>query len=93
MVDFFNGLDLNNQKYQTNGTASDKGYKEKFLFNMKDFVLFGTEYPSMFFMSTRFLRDKIYGSRVLKFQLYYIRDTTHPSNKCLVELCCEIHYM
>ena len=60
---------------------------------MKDFVSFGTDHQSMYFMSTRFLRDKINGVRVPQFQLDYIRDTTDPSHKNLVKLCCEVHYM
>ena len=44
-------------------------------------------------MSTRFLKDKIYGVHVPKFQLAYIYDTTQPSHKILVKLCCEMNYM
>ena len=54
---------------------------------------FGTDRQSMYFMSTIFLKDNINGVRVPKFQLDYIRDTTHPSHKYLVKFCRELHYM
>ena len=38
MVNFLNKLQLNDQKYQNNGTVRDESYKRKFLFPMKDFV-------------------------------------------------------
>ena len=63
------------------------------LFNTKDFVSFVTYCQSMYFMSNRFLKDKINGFRVQQFQLSYIYDTTHPSHKNLVKLFCEVHYM
>ena len=44
-------------------------------------------------MSTRFLKDKIDGLCVQKFQLAYICDTTHPTDKQLVKFCCEVHYL
>ena len=47
----------------------------------------------MYFMSTRFLKYKIYGVRVPKFQITYIRDTTHPSHNVFDRLCHEVHYM
>ena len=47
----------------------------------------------MCFMLTRLLKDKIYGIIFPKFQLAYIRNTTHPSHKKLVKLCREVHYM
>ena len=37
MVGFVNKLELNGQKYQTNGNVGDENYKLKFLFPMKDF--------------------------------------------------------
>ena len=43
MVDFFNKLELIDQKYQTNGTIIGESYKGKLLFTMKDFVSFGTD--------------------------------------------------
>ena len=49
MVDFVNKLELNYQKYKTNGTVRDESYKGKFSFPMKDFVSFGTYRHSMIF--------------------------------------------
>ena len=89
MVDFMNKLELSDQKYQTNGNIIDENYKGKFLFTIKYFVSFGTDFQSMYFMSTIFLKDKIHGVRVTKFQLAYIRKSTHLSYKkwlnCVVE--------
>ena len=36
---------------------------------------------SMYFMSTVFLKDNIYGVRVPQFQLAFIHDTTYHSHK------------
>ena len=47
----------------------------------------------MYFMSTIFLKDNTDGFCVPQFQIYYIRDTTHPSHKNLVKLCCKLHSM
>ena len=41
MVNFVNKLELNYQQYQTNRNLRDGNYKGKFVFPMKDFVLFG----------------------------------------------------
>ena len=65
---------------------------ESFIF-MKDIVSFGTYRQSIYFMYTRFLKENIDGVRVPQFKLAYICDTTHPSNKILVRLCCEVHYV
>ena len=78
MVDFVNKLELSYQKYQTDGNVRNEDYKGKLLFHMMDFVVFGTYFPSMYFMSTRFLKDEINLVRVPPFQLAYIFDTTHP---------------
>ena len=43
MVEFINKLELNDKKYQTNGTVRDKNYKRKFLFTLKNLVSFGTD--------------------------------------------------
>ena len=56
MVDCFNKIYLNDHKYQTNGTTIYESYKLNFLFPMNNFVLFGEDSQSMFFMSTRFLK-------------------------------------
>ena len=93
MVDFLNKLELSDQKYQNNGNLRDEHYNGKFLFPMKYFVSFGTDCHSMYFMSTRFLKKNINGVRVPKFQFSYICNTTHPSHKNLVGLCCEVNYM
>ena len=44
-------------------------------------------------MSTRFVKDKIYGVQVPQFQIDYISDTTNPSHRILVKLCHDVHYM
>ena len=61
MVDFVNKLELIDQKYQTNGNVRDENYNGKFLFTMNYFFSFGTDLQSMYFMSTRFLKDMING--------------------------------
>ena len=60
---------------------------------MKDFVSFGTNFQSMYFMSTRILKDNIDWVRVPQFQLDFVHNTTHTSHKVLVKLCYEVHYM
>ena len=50
MVDFVNKLELSDQKYQTNGILGSENYKEKFLFPMKEYSLFGTDHQSIFNM-------------------------------------------
>ena len=72
MVDFDNQIYFSDQKYQNNGTARDEKYKGNLLFTMKDFVSFGTDPQSIFFMSTRFLKYNIDGVCVPTFQLTYI---------------------
>ena len=67
MVDFVNKVEFKDQKYQTNGTVRDGSYKGKLLFPMKDFVSFGTDRQSMFFMPTRLLKQNIYGVHVPQF--------------------------
>ena len=47
----------------------------------------------MYFMSTIFLKENTDGFCVPQFQIYYIRDTTHPSHKNLVKFFHEVHYM
>ena len=80
MVYFVNKIELSGQKYNTNGNVRDENYNGKFLFTMKDFVSFGTDCQSIYFMSTRFLKEKINGVRVPPFQIAYIHDTTHISH-------------
>ena len=77
MVDFVNKLDFSNQIYQTNGTVRDENYKGELSFHMKEFVSFGEKMSVNICMSTIFLKDKIDGVRVPKFELSYISDTTH----------------
>ena len=60
---------------------------------MNNFVPFGTDGQSMYLISTRFLKDKIDGVSVPKFQLDYICNRTHPLHKNSVKLCCEVNYM
>ena len=64
MVDFVNKIELSDQKYKTNATAIYDNCNEKFLFTMMEFVSFGTYIQLMYFMSTRLLKDKIYGVHV-----------------------------
>ena len=64
MFEFVNKLELYDHKYQTYRTVKDEKYKEKFLFTIKYFVSFGTGRQPIYFMSTRFLKDKIDGVRV-----------------------------
>ena len=70
-----------------------ENYKGKLLFAMKDIVSFRTDSQPMYFMSTIFLKGKIDGFHITKFQLDYICNTTHPPHKILVKLCCQLHYM
>ena len=64
-----------------------------FLFPIMDFVSFRTYCQQVYFISTRLLKDNTNRVLVPQFQLAYIGDTTHPSNKTLVKLCCGVHYM
>ena len=66
---------------------------KSFIFTMKGFVSFGTDFQSMYFILNIFLTDNINGVRAPQFQLAYIRYTTHPFYKYLVKLCCEVYYM
>ena len=91
MVFFVNKLELSDQKYKTIGNLRDENYKWKFSFPMKNCVSFGTYLQSMYFMSIRFLKDKINGVRVPQFQLVQISDTTHPSHKNW--LICVVKYI
>ena len=56
MVCFVNKIDSSEQRYQNNETVIYKNYKLKFLFPIKDFLLFGTGCQSMYFISTKFLK-------------------------------------
>ena len=58
---------------------------------MKGFVSFGKYQQSIYFMSTRFSKEKTNRVRVPQFQLACICDTNHRSHKHLVKLCCEVH--
>ena len=69
MVKFVNKIELSDQKHQTAGNIRGENYKGKFLFAMKDFVSFGTDSQSIYFISIKLLKDKINGVRVPKFQL------------------------
>ena len=74
MVDFVNKLELSDKKYQTNRNIGYENYKGKLLFPMNKFVSFGTYCLSIYFMTTIFLKENIYGVRVPQFQLDYICD-------------------
>ena len=54
---------------------------------------FCADHKSMYFMSTRFLKDKMNGVHVQRFKIAYICDTTDSSHKTLVKLCHEVHHM
>ena len=58
---------------------------------MKEFVIFGTDHQSMYFISTEFLKDKTNQVSYPQFQLAYICDKNNPSQKNLVKLCREAH--
>ena len=78
MIYFVKKLELNDRKYQTNGTIIDGNYKVNFLSTTKDFVSFGIDIQKMFYLSTRLLKYNIDGVHVPQFQLAYISDTIHP---------------
>ena len=67
--------------------------RESFFIYHEGICVIRKDCQSMYFMSTRFLKDNIYGVHVLKFQLAYIRDTTNPSHENVVKLCREVNYM
>ena len=52
----------------------------------------GTYFQSMYFMTTRFLRDNIDGVRVPKFQLFTLLTQRIIEIK-MVRLCREVNYM
>ena len=59
-MNFMNKLELNDRNYRTNGNIRDKNCKGTFLFTIKRFVSFGSYCKSMYFMSTRFLKENIH---------------------------------
>ena len=59
IVYFVNKLELSGQKYKTNGNVRGENYNGKFFFPVKDSVSFNTDRQPIYFMSTRFLKDKI----------------------------------
>ena len=69
MVCFVNKPELSDQKNQTNGILIEENCNGELLFPMKEFVSFGTDRKSMYFMSTRFLKENIYGFHVHNFKL------------------------
>ena len=50
MMNFVNKVESSDQKYQNNGNIRDEHYKGKFLFPMKEFVLFITDRQIMYLM-------------------------------------------
>ena len=52
-----------------------------FLFTINDFVSFVTDRQSMFFISNRFINEKIDGVCVTQFQIDYICDTNISNHK------------
>ena len=93
MVDFVNRLEFSDKKYKTDGTVRDENYNKKLLFTMKYFVLFGTDFQSMFVVSTIFSKDNIYGVHSPQFKLNYIFNIKKSSHRKLVIFCCDVHYM
>ena len=93
MVGFLNKLKVSYQNFLTNGNIRDENYWQKLLFSMNDFVSFSTDCQSIYFMLTIFLKNKINVVRVTPFKLSYNHDTSHPSQRKLVKVCCELHYM
>ena len=77
MVNSLNKLEFSDDKYQTICTILYGNDKGEFLFPKNEFVSFGTDFQSMYFISTRFLKDKIDGVCVPQFKLAYIFNTTH----------------
>ena len=59
MVDFVNKLEFGDQNVQTNGNVIYENHKGEFLFPMKEFVSFGTDRQSMYFIPAGLLKDKI----------------------------------
>ena len=79
MMIVLNKLELSDQEHYINVNVRYESYKWKFLFTMKGFVPFGTDFKSIYFMPTILLKDKIDGVRAQKIQLAYICDKTYPS--------------
>ena len=52
MVYFENKLYTSDPKYHTNESLRYENYKGKLSYTMKDFVSFGTDFHSMYFIST-----------------------------------------
>ena len=92
-MNFWRGIELRDQIYQANGYVRDENYKESLLFYMKDFVSFGRDIQSMYFMSTKLLKYNINGVRFPQFQIAYINDTTRRLHKNLIKMYREVHYM
>ena len=67
IIQFFYRLDFKYQKYQSCGTIIEESYKGKLLFTTKEFLSFGTDCGSIFFMSNRLLKENIYGVHVSQF--------------------------
>ena len=84
MIYFVNKIYFSDKKYQTNGTVRDNSYKVKLIFPIKEFLSFGTDLQSTYFMSKILLRDDIDGFCVPQFQVAYIRNTKNNLHKNLV---------
>ena len=93
MVYFVSKLELSDRKYLTNGNIRDEHHKGNFLFPIRDFLSFGTDHQSRYFMSNIFLKEKTDGVYLAQFQLAYTHNTTHTPNKKLVKLCHAVHFM
>ena len=64
VIEFVSLLKLNCRKYQTNVIVREGNYDGKFLFIVREFVVFRTYHQSMFCMSIRFSKDNIDGFRM-----------------------------
>ena len=81
MMNFVNQLEFSDKEYQTNRNKRDENYKGKFLFSMNNFVSFGIDPQSKYFMSTGLIKDNIDGVCVPQFQISYNHNTYNPLPK------------
>ena len=58
MVEFFNKIEFDDQRYGTNETLGDDNYKGKFLFLIKESVSLWTDRQSMFLYANHIIKGK-----------------------------------
>ena len=73
IIEFVNILQLNYQKYKTNGTVRYENYERMLLFTMKAFFTWN-KYQIHFFVSNISLEENIGGIWVPQFKLDQIRE-------------------